>query len=289
MENHARAIEEIQNAMLGDPITGRRPRGDSKPPFWPILSGNDDDGYKLRMIKGWVCARHLKHAVNSVVTIEVTDIPGDPDPDLDRLTVATGDKVYCKVTENVYGEATAAAIESGASWPTSDAPELIGGTDQTGANGTRYIRLCEIVTVDDIVKAKVLHTGHIDHFAPVLVENMTLSPGTGEARVYKKWDAANGTHDFRYLVAGNGTTVTEGTNTITIAATATGLPSGTTGDTLYYNGSAWVVLAAPTAPGTGEKNIMVHNGTAPSWLSVDVINLGYCSGGSPTTGDFLKF
>jgi len=199
MENHARAIEEIQNALLGDTIISKRRKGDSKPPFFPILSGNDTDGYKLRMIKGYICARHLKYGVDAVVNIEVTDIPGDPDPDLDRLVVESGDKIYCTVAENEHGEAETGVIAKATSWPESDAPSLIGGDDQTGANGTRYIRLCEIVTVSGIVKVKVLHTGHIDHFAPVLAENTTTSPSTNEARVMKEWNAASGRWEFRYI------------------------------------------------------------------------------------------
>lgn len=239
-------------------------KSDAKPPFWPNLFGSVADGYKLRMKKGWVCARHLKYGVDSVVTIEVTAIPGDPHPVDDALTVVTGDKVYCKITENPDGEATAAVIESGASWPSSTAPELVGGDDQTGANGTRYVRLCEIVTVDDVVKAKVLHTGHIDHFAPVLAENLTTSPGTGEARVLKGWNKTDGRYDMRYLVAGNGTSITEGNQTITVASTLTGLPSGTTGQILRYANDTWEAT------------------------NVTEVTLSYCANGTPTSGTFLQ-
>jgi hypothetical protein len=176
------------------------------------------------MKKGWVSSTHQKHAVNSVVTIEVTSIPGDPDPVANALTVSSGTKVYCTLTENVYGEVTAAAIESGSSWLDSDAPEYIGGDDQTGTAGTRYIRLCEIVTVDGSVKVKVIHTGNIEHTAPPLVENTVTSVSSDEARVYKGFNSAQGRHDLRYLEGGTGINMTEGTDKITVAVDTSSNP-----------------------------------------------------------------
>lgn len=42
-----------------------------------------------------------------------------------------------------------------------------------------------------------------------------------------------------------------------------GLPSGSTGDMLYHDGSDWVVLAAPTV--SVADPVLRHNGTAPYW------------------------
>jgi hypothetical protein len=45
------------------------------------------------------------------------------------------------------------------------------------------------------------------------------------------------------------------------------LPTASAGDMLYYDGTAWVVLAnpgAPSTPGLNEK-VLRHNGTAPYW------------------------
>jgi hypothetical protein len=203
------------------------PQIDSQPPFFPTLYVVDDGGspaYKLLMKKGWVSSTHQKHAVNSVVTIEVTSIPGDPDPVTNALTVADGTKIYCTLTENVYGEVTAAAISSGTSWPDSDAPEYIGGDDQAGSGGTRYVRLCEIVTVDGSVKVKVIHTGNIEHTAPPLVENTVTSVSSDEARVYKGYNSAQGRHELRYLEAGAGINITEGVGKITVAADTSSNP-----------------------------------------------------------------
>jgi len=215
MDNHARAIEELQRMLKQEPIGKRRYRT-VKPPFWPTLSGNDTDGYTLTMKKGWVSSTHWKYGVQSVVTIEVTSIPGDPDPVANALTVISGTKVYATLTENAYGEITAAVISSGVSWPTSSAAKLIGGDDQTGAAGTRYVRLCEIVTVDGSVKVKVMHTGNIEHSAPARVENTSNSISGNEARVVKVWNATEGRFDCRYLDGGTGITITENADSIEI-------------------------------------------------------------------------
>jgi hypothetical protein len=39
-----------------------------------------------------------------------------------------------------------------------------------------------------------------------------------------------------------------------------GLPAGSSGAILYYNGSSWVTLSAPSAGA-----VLRHNGTAPYW------------------------
>jgi hypothetical protein len=46
------------------------------------------------MRKGWVKSTHWKYGVDSIATIEVTSIPGDPDPITDALAVVVGDKIY---------------------------------------------------------------------------------------------------------------------------------------------------------------------------------------------------
>jgi len=287
MDNHARAIEELQRALSGEPKNKRRYRA-IKPPFWPTLFGDATAGFTLTMKKGWVSSTHWKYGVDSVKSIEVTSIPGDPDPDIDRLTVASGDKIYATLTESVIGEITAAVIGKASSWPESSAAKLTGGNDQTGLAGTRYVRLCEIVTVSGQVKVKVIHTGNIEHSAPVRSENTDNSISGNEARVLKEWDSATAQWMFRYLEGGTGMTVTEGTDKITLAATATGLPSGTSGQMLYHNGSGWVVINAPSAPSGTEINILTHSGTVPSWSTKNIVTLSYCASGTPTTGDFIK-
>ena len=42
-----------------------------------------------------------------------------------------------------------------------------------------------------------------------------------------------------------------------------GLPSGSTGDMLYHDGSGWVALAAPTV--SDSDPVLRHDGTAPYW------------------------
>ena len=43
------------------------------------------------------------------------------------------------------------------------------------------------------------------------------------------------------------------------------LPDGYAGAMIYHNGSAWVVLAAPS----GGVNVLSHDGTAPKWLATE--------------------
>jgi hypothetical protein len=79
-----------------------------------------------------------------------------------------------------------------------------------------------------------------------------------------------------------GTNGTNGTN-------GAGFTAGTTaGDIKYWDGAAWVNLAAPAAPGANQLNILIHNGTAPSWSLVAETELDYCDGGTPATGTFLE-
>ena len=43
------------------------------------------------------------------------------------------------------------------------------------------------------------------------------------------------------------------------------LPDGYSGAMIYHDGSAWVVLAAPS----GGVNVLSHDGTAPKWLATE--------------------
>jgi len=205
-----RALAELRDRKIVG-IEGQR-NTNSQPPFWPTLSQIESGGspvYKLTMKKGWVSSTHWKYGVQSVVTIEVTSIPGDPDPVANALTVISGTKVYATLTENAYGEITAAVISSGVSWPTSSAAKLIGGDDQTGAAGTRYVRLCEVVTVDGSVKVTPIHTGNIEHTAPPRVENSSNSLSSNEGRVLRQWEGTEGEWVLRYLKGVGGVEISE--------------------------------------------------------------------------------
>lgn len=75
-----------------------------------------------------------------------------------------------------------------------------------------------------------------------------------------------------------------------IAATG-GLPSGSAGETLYHNGTAWIVVPAPTTAASSTKiNIFTHTGPlgVPSWQTKDIKAISVCDGGSPTTWDIIK-
>jgi hypothetical protein len=256
--------------------------------LWPTLTGNATSGYKLAMTLGHVDAR--KHTGDAALPIAITDIPGQPDPVANALTVASGDKIFCEIVEDVRGVATAAAIKKAASWPTSTAAVLVGGDDQTGTEGKRNVRLCEIVTESGFATVKVYHSGNIAHFAPELLENLISYASAGTARVMKQWNATTGVWDLRYLFAGNGITITENPDDIKIEIDPTydfpnAIPSGVTdGDMLYWDATAeeWVLLSAPAAPSTGKRWVMHHDGTAPEWVEYDEVIVNICVDGTPT-------
>jgi hypothetical protein len=190
-------------------------------PFYPTLRKGEDGLLELVMQKGYVVARRNQYGEDAVEHILPSDIPGDPDPFVDFLIVEEGDKIYCLINTDVNGVATDAAIESAETWPESIATDLA-GADSEGEEGTYYVRLCEIVNEDDVDKVLVLHTGHIDHFQPELVDNTSNSPSSNEARILKEWDAAEGKWKLRYIEGTGGITVTEGTDKITIDGSGSG-------------------------------------------------------------------
>jgi hypothetical protein len=218
-----RALAELRDRkIVGTPVNHNT---NSQPPFYPTLSGGGTGGYKLTMKKGWVSSTHWKYGAQSVVTIEVTGIPGDPDPVANALSVSVGTKVWATLSESVQGEITAAVISSGTSWPESEAAKLIGGDDDEGETGARNVRLCEVVDVDGSVKVKVIHTGNIEHSAATLVENTTNSLGTNEARSLKQWNATAGRWDLRVLKGTGGAEVSEDGDYILISGAGISSPS----------------------------------------------------------------
>jgi hypothetical protein len=230
--------------------------------LWPTLTGSAATGYKLAMTLGHVDAR--QHVGDAALPIAITDIPGQPDPIANALIVVSGDKIFCEIVEDVRGVATAAAIKKAASWPTSTAASLIGGDDQTGTEGKRNVRLCEIVTESGLVQVKVYHSGNIAHFAPELLDNLISYASAGSARVMKQWNTSTGTWDLRYLRSGSGITITENADDIEIK-----MKDGeTNGDMLYWDATEeeWVLLAAPPS---GYTHVLSHDGTAPSWIETE--------------------
>lgn len=152
--------------------------------------------------------------------LAITSIPTEDTP----LAVVENSKLWVKLTIDEYGKVTDADWETNTTWPTDSPPELIGGDDQTGTAGTRYVRIAQVIANPDSTTTPAqlmvdqLHTGHVDHFQPEICENTTTSPSGGDARVYKTWNASAGRHDFRYLTDGAGITITENTDSIEIKA-----------------------------------------------------------------------
>ena len=224
--NYLRAttITSVTGAVLKQSLRGTTihvpkqqpiPRGGEEEelvPFWPTLNGNATDGYTLDMVDGNVILRKNPYGIDAVVTILPGNIP-------DSLSVASGDKITCRINEDEEGTfTTAIIIKTSGAWPASTAPELVGGDNATGTAGERHIRLCEVVTVDSQVQLVVESTGHVDHFQPSLIDNTINTAYTTGAggRVLKEFKHATGTWDMREIVAGSGVTVTETADIITL-------------------------------------------------------------------------
>lgn len=169
-------------------------------PFYPILEGNKDEGFILTMRPGNVILRKKKGA-DANLHILPTDIP-------DKLEVQENDKITLKIEEDVEGEfTTASVVKTSGDWPTSTAPDL----DETTTSGAvRHVRLCEIVEETDIVTVKIWSTGHVDHFAPTILQ----SSSGYDADVLKGYES--GKWILRGLVAGSGIAITENADSIEI-------------------------------------------------------------------------
>jgi hypothetical protein len=240
-------IKDVQGGMLKESRTGTtisiptsiRPKilPPEINPFYPTLTGNETDGLLLYMASGYVEIRH-KETSNAVENIVPTSIPPESSP----LSVAVGNKITCKITEDGSGRVTAAVIEKAAStWPTSTATTLKGGDNTSGTGGVKHIRLCEIVKVTDTPQVVIWHTGHIDHFCPELVEN------TGSTNaILKEFDATSGAWLLRTLTAGSGITITENANDIEIESDlATG----------WWGTVSW--LFVPAGGGGSSQNLIL--------------------------------
>ena len=198
MANHARCIEELQRKIY--PTSKKKAVRKNKvirPPFWPTLKGGE-----LDMVDGYVILR-LSYSSDDVVTILPSDIPNG-------LSVASGDKITCRIQEDNTGVFTTASIvKTSGAWPVSTAPVLAGG-DTAGTAGDRHIRLCEIVTVGSNDSVTVVNTGHIDAFQPSRINNTINAAYTaGEgARFLKDYNA--GVWRIREIEKGLGNlTITE--------------------------------------------------------------------------------
>ena len=206
-------------------VTGNgRVKRTIKPPLWVTLVQvmGDPVAYKVYAEYGHVVPRHNTTA-DTGAPVTITDLPTVDT----QLTVVVNTKLWVKETISDVGKVTAAAFESGATWPDDTPPELRGGDNATGVTGYRHIRIAEIIEDPDStatpasLKREQLHTGHIDHFQNELCENID----TTGAAIMKKWDAATGKWLFRTITAGAGITVTENADSIEIDAdaAATGL------------------------------------------------------------------
>lgn len=174
--------------------------GKTPVPFWPEISGNTTDGFKLKMVPGYVATRKMGTA-DAADNLAVGSIPT-------ALTVAIGDKMWVTATESVTGEISSPVFAKGSTWQPSTAPKLKGGSDdQVGVAGTRIWRLCEVISDGaDGAKMTVWRTGIIEHFAARAHENAVTSVSTGEARILKEYDLGKKQWLHRILRVESGST-----------------------------------------------------------------------------------
>ena len=169
---------------------------------------------------GHVIPRHNASG-DTGAPLTISSLPTEASPQ----TVADGDKLQVKLTIDGAGKVTTAAWEKVSSWTADTPPILKGGGSTAGTAGTRFVRIAEILSNPDSTTTPAqlmcnqLHTGHIDHFQPTIVENTVTSVSTGEARVLKEFVAADGLYECRYIAAGVGMSVTENADSIGVAVT----------------------------------------------------------------------
>jgi len=225
-------------------------------PFWPTLRWTEAGGYTLDMVDGNVILRLNSYGIDAVKTIQPTNIP-------DGLAVVDGDKITCRIQEDDEGKfTTATIIKTSGAWPSSTAPELVGGDNTTGVGGSRHIRLCEVLTIDGQVQLDVESTGHVDHFQPSLIDNTVNSAYTSGdgGRVLKEFEPNTGTWKLREIVAGSGVTITETADIITLEADGggsitvkdEGVPLATAATILDFVGNGVTATGA-----LGEKTITI--------------------------------
>lgn len=134
------------------------------------------------------------------VPIEIDDLPTQDEP----LVVITNKKLWVELSIDVYGVCTDAVFDSGTTWPSDNPPQLIGGDDEYGTVGERYIRIAEIIVDEDTTEEDLiidqLHTGHIYYAQPTLLENCGAPLETGEMGTLKAWNDTDGRWDLRSIV-----------------------------------------------------------------------------------------
>lgn len=74
---------------------------------------------------------------------------------------------------------------------------------------------------------------------------------------------------------------------ITIPDGAGMLPGDDTGDMLYWDGLEWVLLPTPGVPGSGNRWVLHHDGTAPSYVLYEEVAVDVCIAGVPTAYTIL--
>jgi hypothetical protein len=100
----------------------------------------------------------------------------------------------------------------------------------------------------------------------MIIEKLKSWPAAFDTLAKKINEIVIGIKPMMNIKASNGVKITISENDILIQGDGTGgtgLPSGSTGDMLYHDGSDWVVLAAPTV--STADPVLRHDGTAPYW------------------------
>ena len=266
-----------------------------RPPFFPTLL-IDESGVKLRMVTGYI---HTQGNVEGEVMgdLEVVGIPVEGS----EIPITNGTKCFVSAQEDAYGIITDPQFGTGADWPTSVAPKLVGGDDQTGTPGVRYWRLCEITVVAEVgeetlATAKIHRTGIIEHFIPRRVENATYLPSTDEGTLFQEYlSEDHGVYQMRTAKGLRGLKIQEQESYLKLM-----MPEGTDGAVLYFTDGVdfdpelggWVALPAPSESPADGSNWLLKNdpGGDPTWLEIANLPTGaqgdmlFWDGGTPAEG-----
>lgn len=273
------AVKRLSDQYDYNPKSAFAPQ--KHPPLWVIMKKKAGADYEIYAQYGHVVPRH--NASGDVgAPIEITSLPTKDLP----VAADVGDYFWVKLDIDIEGKVTTATWETGTAWPEDVPPELIGGDDQTGTAGQRYIRIGEIIT--DPLRAhrtivKQLHTGHIDYSQPELLENTITSASGDQGRILKQWNASAGRWDLRYLQAGDGIEIVESGDLITVNALGVGHPWKVTAngdDTVTIAAGLTLGIESESSPGldtipsfTLLKPIDIFNGS-----TVTVTGTGYIIG-----------
>ena len=265
-------------------------------PFYPVL-WHDGSAFKARFTPAQVL--HYKDGTAVDVTIESAAMDTSA-----GVTVADGDEFWLQVETDNMGNPSYADLQKTSSQTTTQFQEPLSGS---GTDGDYWFKVCQFdVDSDGRMIPTMDWTGNlpwnprpwenvgnaeevIKEFSGGVYKARSLSSAGTDPGASETLSGDTKIYDVYVKPEEDGNVIKfSGKVEIPDAGGGDGLPTGSTGDMLYHNGVAWVVLASPAAPGADTVNILTHSGAAPVWVNKAIEEIDVCVSGSPTTWDIIK-